>query len=137
MAVLLPSHFLALLERNEGPIWVGEVPYDIAIRLRLKNHNVYLVRETLVHILDDHPDINIGTLMFLPFAISDGLWVQERAKPYVVIASYISAGIKNRHMVIMKIAANNTEVWISSFYRARAHQTTSLLKKGIVLRGHK
>lgn len=135
--MLLPSHFLALLERNEGPIWVGEVPYLIAERLGLKNHNVYLARGSLVHILDDHPDINIDTLMFLPLAINDGLWVQERAKPHVVISSYISPEIVNRHMVLMKIAAHNTEIWISSFYRARTHQIASLLKRGIILRDHK
>ena len=135
--MLLPSHFLDLLEHNEGPIWVGEVPYRIAKRLGLKNHNVYLAHGPLVHILDDHPDINVATLMFLPFAINDGLWVQERAKPHVVIASYVSPEIVNRHMVVMKITANNSEIWISSFYRAHTRQTASLLKKGIVLRGHK
>ena len=136
MALLFPSHFLGLLERNEGPIWVGEVPYQIANRLGLKTHNVYLTRGQLVHILDDHSDINIDTLMYLPIAINEGLWVQERAKPHVVIASYISPEIVNRHMVVIKIAANKTEIWISSFYRARAHQTASLLKRGVILRGH-
>jgi len=136
MAVLFPKHFLALLEHNEGPVWVGEVPYDIATRLGLKNHNVYLVRDSLIHILDGHPDINANTLMHLPLAIKNGLWVQERNDPRYVIVSYISPEIINRHTVVMKITANRSEIWLTSFYRARARQTMSLLKRGIILRDH-
>ena len=128
---------MGLLEGQPGPIWVGEVPYEIAVRLGLKNHNVYLTQNTLTHILDRHPDIEGYTLLLIPIILGRGLWVQERAKPNMVIASYYSPITEKRHMAVMKITANNSEVWLASFYRAHARQTVSLLKKGIILRAHK
>ena len=50
-----------LINRKRDPIWVGEIPYEVAAALGLANPNVYLLRESLMHIFDEHPDLTGAT----------------------------------------------------------------------------
>ncbi len=126
-----------LLSGERDPIRVGEIPYDIAIRLKLKNHNVYLSKLSLLHIFEEHADINRFTLLSIPFALRDGLLIQERKKPHIIVSSHLMEVTGKRHMTIMKITAEGTEIWVSTFHRAHARQTVALLKRGIILQSHK
>ena len=131
---MLEEHLLDLLEGKTGPIWVGEVPCDIAIRIGLKNYNVYLAQKTLIYILDSHPDIDCQALLSIPTALVHGIWFQERANPALVIASCYLEKPKARYQAVMKITKNNAGIWLSRFSRAHVNQTTSLLKQAIILR---
>lgn len=117
-------------------IRVGEIPFAVARQLRLLNHNVYLSASSLTHILRDHPDIDLFTLLELPFAIGQGLLVQERRKPHIILSCYQSSVHQRRFIVAMKTAANGTETWVSSFYKSRARQTRSVLNRGNILKPH-
>lgn len=117
-------------------IWVGEVPYDVAKRLSLKSHSVYLNRTALEHINKDHPDVDFYMLLDIPFAIRRGLLVRERAKPNVFLSCHQSIGLKRRMIVAMKIFENGAEIWVSSYYKSRDRQTKSILARGTVLKNH-
>lgn len=117
-------------------IWAGEMPYAVAKQLGLRNHNVYLSRESLAHILEKHPDVTLFTLLCLPIAIQRGLLVKERKNPRVVIVSYQDPESARRYLGALKTAAQECEVWVSSFYQGRKRQTRRILQRGDLLKEH-
>jgi hypothetical protein len=126
-----------LTNNYRDPIRVGEFPIEVAKLLNLKNHNVYLSRNSLLHIQKTHPDIDHFTLLNLPFGIERGLLVQEKAKPHIVLSSFIESATNTRFISALKITQQGTEVWVSSFYRSSDRQTKSILQRGIILQNHK
>jgi hypothetical protein len=126
-----------LTNNHRDPIRVGAIPMEVAKFLSLKNHNVYLSRYSLIHILKDHPDIDHFALLNLPFAIERGLLVQERAKPHIILSSFLDTANRIRFISAMKIAQQGTEIWLSSFYRSSGRQTKSILRRGVILQNHK
>jgi hypothetical protein len=128
---------LANENNDRDPIRVGELPSHVAEVLNLKNHNVYLSRSSLLHIQDGHPDITHFDLLNLPFAIDRGLLVQEIERPHMIIALYLNAISEIRFTIALKISQNGTEIWVSSFYRTKARQTKSILRRGRLLQKHK
>ncbi len=125
-----------LQDGKRDPIWVGEMPYYVAVKLGLKNHNVYLSLESLRHILEERNHVPLLALLNLPFTIQRGLLIQEKKKPTIILASYFNAEIRKRYITAMKIKANATEIWVHSFYRSSKRQTKSLLRRGTILKNH-
>jgi hypothetical protein len=135
MALTLED-LIALQNGERDPVVVGQIPYDVAIKLSLRNHNIYLSGNSLEHILQDHSDISLIDLLHLPFAVSRGLLVREKAKQNVIVASYLDHETGRRFISALKIAQAGTEIWVSSFYRSKARQTKRLLSRGEILKTH-
>jgi hypothetical protein len=135
MALTLED-LMALQNRERDPIVVGQIPFAVANKLGLRNHNIYLSGASLEHILHAHSDISMIDLLHLPFAVTRGLLVREKAKQNVIVASYLDQETGRRFFSAMKIAQAGTEIWISSFYRSKARQTKRLLSRGEVLKTH-
>ena len=125
-----------LIAGERDPIVVGQIPFNIASGLSLRNHNVYLSANSLRHVLEEHPDISLIDLLHLPFAISKGMLARERAKPNIVVASYLDGETGKRFISVIKIVQSGTEVWISSFYRSKERQTKRILSRGEILKTH-
>lgn len=125
-----------LKQRYRNPIHVGSIPYAVAKHLELKNSNVYLSLKSYKHIQEDHPDISDYDLLMIPLAIQYGLLVTEYKKPNIIMCSYFDPNIGKRYIISVKFAANKTEVWVCSMYRAKLRQTRTLLKKGEILKTH-
>jgi hypothetical protein len=125
-----------LIAGERDPIVVGQIPFDVAARLLLRNHNVYLSANSLRHVLKEHPDVSLIDLLHLPFAIAKGMLVQEKAKTNVIVASYLDSETGKRFIAVMKIVQKGTEVWISSFYRSKKRQTKRILSRGNILKTH-
>jgi len=77
-----------LIDRKQDPICVGSFPRSVAEQLKLLIADVYLSRDSLVHIFEEHPDLTKYDLLHVPFLLQRGLIVQETATPKFVIASY-------------------------------------------------
>lgn len=118
------------------PIVAGEMPYVVARQLGLKNHTAYLSLKSLRHILDEHADIDLFSLLHLPFAIQKSMLIQDRQRPNVIMMAYQDPQSYRRYTGSLKIAAQECEVWISTFYRAHPRHTKSLLKRGVMLKAH-
>jgi hypothetical protein len=126
-----------LANNYRDPVRVGEIPSQVAKALGLRNYNVYLSRSSLFHIQEAHPDIDHFALLNLPLAIELGLLIQEIERPHMIIVSYLNSVIEMRFVAALKISQNGTEIWVSSFYRAKSRQTKSILRRGRVLQNHK
>lgn len=126
-----------LANNHRDPIRVGILPNKVAALLAIRNHNVYLSRSSLVHIQKNHPDIDFFRLLNLPFAIGSGLLVQEIARPHMLLSSYQVPNDDIRFVTAMKILKSGTEIWVSSFYRVKARQTKSILRRSKILQNHK
>ena len=114
----------------------GETPFAELEKLGWPSPIVYLSRQSLYHINQQHPDVTDFDLLQLPNVISSGLLVQEKAKPNILIA--ISGIGEHRFAVVMKRASKtNFDVWISSARKLRTRQTASILRRGGVVRSHK
>ena len=125
-----------LSSRQRDPIRVGELPFEVAIKIGLSNHGVYLSRQSYQHIIDAHGDIDDYKLLLLPQMLKNGLIVQENAKQNVIIISYLDMSLGLRYVAALKIVQSNTEVWVSSMYRAKKRQTKSLILRGTILKNH-
>lgn len=126
-----------LANNYRDPVTVGMVPFDVAAHLGIKNHSVYLSRGSLLHIRLQHPDIDHFKLLNLPFAIENGLLVQEIARPHMLLSSYKLPLEDIRYVTALKILKAGTEIWVSSFYRVKARQTKSILRRSRILQSHK
>ncbi|MEO9167204.1 MAG: hypothetical protein ABI230_02250 [Aestuariivirga sp.] len=136
MSLLLSS----LQELNAGlfdPIRVGEIRFDTAQKLGLKNHGTYLSKISLDHIFFKHKDVTYYDLQCIPLALAKGLVVQEIQKPHVLLCSYENPVNGKRYICSMKVITAKTEVWITSFYRSDIGQTKKLLERGIVIQTHR
>ena len=125
-----------LRSRQRDPIRVGELPFDVATQLGLLNHGVYLSRQSYFHIISAHGDIDDYRLLLLPQILKNGLIVQENTKRNILVVSYLDQNSGLRFVTALKIAQSNTEVWVSSMYRAKRRQTKSILRRGTVLKTH-
>jgi hypothetical protein len=119
------------------PISVGMIPTEVAELLGIKSHAVYLSCSSLNHIQQSHPDIDYFKLLHLPLAIERGLLVQEIARPYILLSSYKVPNEDIRYVTALKILKAGTEIWVSSFYRVKARQTKSILRRSRILQKHK
>ena len=135
MALTLED-LMALQNGERDPVVVGQIPYDVAIKISLRNHNIYLSGNSLQHILHAHSDISMIDLLHLPFAVSRGLLVREKAKQNVIIASYLDRETGRRFISALKIAQAGTEIWVSSFYRSKIRQTKRVVARGEILKNH-
>jgi hypothetical protein len=134
--VLILEDIEDLRSRQRNPIRVGELPFEVATKLGLLNHGVYLSRQSYQHIINAHGDIDDYKLLLLPQILKQGLIVQEDAKQNVLVISYLDQSSGLRYVTALKIAQSNTEVWISSMYRAKRRQTKRILKRGTILKNH-
>ena len=125
-----------LKQKIRHPIHVGNIPYAVANHLELKNSNVYLSLDSYNHIQEEHPDITDYDLLLLPLIIEYGMLVSEYEKPNIIMSSYFDPHIGKRFIASVKMAANKTEVWALSMYRARQRQSRALLKRGALLKAH-
>ncbi len=135
MALLL-SDINDLRQKIRNPIHVGSLPYAIAKKLDLKNSNVYLSLDSYNHIKKKHADISDFDLLLFPFIIQHGLLAVEVRKPTIIMCSYLEPHIGKRYIASLKIAANKTEVWALSLYRARSRQTKVILKRATMIKSH-
>ena len=125
-----------LKQKNRNPIHVGSLPYAIAKKLELKNSNVYLSLDSYNHIKKKHKDISDFDLLLFPFVIQHGLLAVERDKPTIIMCSYLEPHMGKRYLASLKIAANKTEIWALSMYRAKAHQTKVILQRATMIKSH-
>jgi hypothetical protein len=135
MALTLED-LIALQKGERDPIVVGQIPFVVASGLGLRNHNIYLSRGSLRHVLEEHSDISLIDLLHLPFAISRGLLVRENAKPNVIIVSYLDNETGRRFISALKITQAGTEIWVSSFYKSKIRQTKRVIARGTILKTH-
>lgn len=126
----------ALENRWRDPVVVGDLPYEVCELLQLGTTAVYLSLVSLLHIRDEHPDMDDITLLRLPFALRNGLIVQETKKSNHLLCCYQPSETEKRFIAALKIAKPAREVYVSSFYRGRERQTRSILKRGKVLKTH-
>ena len=117
-------------------IWAGEVPADVGRQLGLRNRDVSLNARTLRHIYGDHPDVIPHEILKIPIDLKEGLWLQERAKPNLVIVSRYDAMQRTRYMTIMRTSGAGTEMWVAGYYRVNARQMAALFKRCRMLRSH-
>lgn len=125
-----------LRSRQRDPIRIGELPFEVATQLGLFNHGVYLSHQSYYHIIKAHRDIDDYKLLLLPQILKNGLIVQENAKRNVLVISYFDQSSGLRYVTALKIAQSNTEVWVSSMYRAKRRQTKRILQRGTILKNH-
>ena len=126
----------ALLEGRRNPVHVGELPIEVAEAVGVVTPNVYLALERINHIFNKHRDVTKFDLLILPTMIQSGLIVRENKSKTILVASYVHPVTNKRYVAPMKIANNNCEVWISSFYRVSDRQTKALLKRSKILKTH-
>jgi hypothetical protein len=103
----------ALLGLERDPVWVGELPYEVANRLGIKNPSVYLSIERIWHIFERHPDITKFDLLHLPFVIRNGFLLREKEKQNCLIANYQIPDDRRRVIAPLKIANQECEIWVS------------------------
>ncbi len=130
------SQFYDLLAKRTDPIEVGRLPIEVAQHISASLRNVYLSNYSLVHIMQDHPDVTFMDLLIITPMLADGLWIAER-KPNMACVSYVHPETGIRYIGAVKCAAGGFEVYLSTFHRSRKRQTTSLLKRGPILQSHK
>ncbi len=116
---------------------VAELSQKILEKLGWRSPIVYLSKVSLLHISEAHPDITDFDLLLLPKIIADGLLIQETKRKNILIASLQLDGADIRLVAILKRAETNFDIWIQSVHRTRKRQTTSLLKRGTMIKKHK
>jgi hypothetical protein len=126
----------SLFRGDCDPIQVGEIPNIVSKELNIIVPYVYLSLNTAQHIFNDHPDIDKFDLLHMPFAIRRGMLLQECRKPRVLISCYQTTNPQKRFITVMKRAAKDTEIWISTFHRAHRRQTISIQKRAQLLKKH-
>ncbi|WP_020085706.1 hypothetical protein [Hyphomicrobium zavarzinii] len=112
---------------------VGELPNAVREALGLSVPDVHLSTESLEHINKDHPDVNDFDLLHLPFAIKNGLLLRENKKPSILLAFYKVPEDERYYIAAFKLAEKGSEIWLSSFYRAKKNQHIKLRRKATVL----
>lgn len=121
--------------RNGHPRQVGTLPDTVWKSLGWKCPWVYLGQSGLDHIAKRHPDVTDFDLLWLPLAIASGAIVTVTKNPRLVLVGYHAEG--NRfYMSALKEAQLTTEIWVSSFYRAKQEKVTRIERKGRLLRRH-
>jgi hypothetical protein len=125
-----------LIDRKQDPICVGSFPRSVAEQLKLRIADVYLSRDSLVHIFEEHADLTKYDLLHVPFLPQRGLIVQETAKPKFVIASYKDPDSHRRFVGVVKILFSGAESYLVSFRRAKRGQAKLFLKRGNILKTH-
>ena len=134
MGILLLGDLYDLAAGNKPIIWMGEVPFEIAQKLRLTHQSVYMNRLGLLHIFDEHPDVIPYEILKVPFDLKNGLWLQERANPNVFIVSREDLEQNKRYMVVLKSYEKGSEMWVSSYHRVHEKQTRSHMNRCNILR---
>jgi hypothetical protein len=118
-------------------IEIGQLPQHVAKALGLKNPLVYLSRDSLGHIRQEHPDLTDVELLLASRAIATGLLIREKNKPYLLACFQHPEDANRRYKANMKIAAGNADMWLTTFHRTHPRQTRALLQRGEILRKHK
>ena len=136
MGTLILQDLADLLSDYKPNIWAGEVPYEVAQKLRLTHQDVYMNKRALVHILTDHPDIDHWDVLTIPIALRSGLWLQEVDRPNIVLVSHFDNHRGKRFVTAMKTYEHGSEMWVSSYYRSHVRQTAGMLKRCRILRSH-
>lgn len=134
MGVFVLEDLEELAAGRKPSLYVGDVPVEVATQLSLLNHKVSMNARALRHIYVDHPDMIPHEILKMPLDLKEGLWLQEIAKPNVIIVSRYDAIQGKRYMTIMKTHGGGTEIWVSGYHRAHARQTAALLKRCRMLR---
>jgi len=125
----------AVLEGKRNPIWIGRLPQQVALGLGLRVPNVYMDKAYAEKILSKD-EIDKFKILMLPFAISNGLLMQERDKPNILLANFNDPDSYRRYTAALKIANNNHEIWLSTFHRAHKKQTRAQKKRSRILKNH-
>jgi hypothetical protein len=95
-------------------VWVGAIPWSVSVQLKIANPNVYCDYDQLQHIIKEHSHVTPISLLHLPFVISRGLLIQETVRPHIIRCSYQDPASHRRFVAAVKIANQNTEVWLST-----------------------
>jgi hypothetical protein len=94
---------LSLLKDNkQKTVLVGYVPDVVATQMSLSMKEVYLSKQSMDHIFQEHPDINGFDLLHIPNALDHGMIVQEKAKPHCLIISYMDPDTHRRFVFAVK-----------------------------------
>lgn len=136
MGALVLEDLEDLLTGVKRMVWVGEVPTEVSLKLNLLHQHVYMNKLGLLHIHNRHPDVLPYEVLKIPMDLKNGLWLQEADAPNVIIVSRFDEIQQKRYMTVMKTFKSGAEMWVSSYYRAHARQTASLLKRCRILRSH-
>jgi len=102
---------------------------------------VYLSRDSLAHINEDHSDIADHDLLIAPFVLKYGLFLREVRKKKnpqqeAYLASYVGEHSQKRVGLSLKIAKPDREVLMTSFYRVKPRQMKAWLKRCQIVKYH-
>lgn len=129
---------IMLGQGNWNKIVVCSVETLVAVAMRAKHtRNVYLSRESYLHIRDQHPDISLDDLeMLLPDAINHGLVIVEGQRPHFATICYQSTVESRRYAIALKSTKDGREIYIRSVHRMDDRQTKAFLDRGVPVRLH-
>ena len=130
----------AVIERLVDGVWskivVCRVDPVIAVAPRARpTADLYLSRETLLHVLDEHK-VPVEDLTLLADAVNRGLVIAERKRARFATICYQSEVEGKRYIAPIKATVDGSEMYVMSFHRSRDGQTKSLLKRGEAIRFH-
>lgn len=124
-----------LMNNPEGTLAVGPLPNEVASHFGCRIGIAQLSHRSLHHILDDHSDIDLLTLLCMPEMIRKGLWIADRPNGACVVYQppdqwelFYASGLK--------VVGDGFEPYMGSFYRIGKRQIAAKRKRGVVLREH-
>jgi hypothetical protein len=118
------------------PIVLGDLPYIVAIHMRLRVTKAYLSKDSLEHINTEHPDITDIDLLIVADAIRHGWFMQEKAKRRFFLCWYTDRYTGQKYAAVFKVAMPDREAYLVSFRKGRKHQTRAWQERCITIKTH-
>lgn len=116
---------------------VGPLAHEGVSYLKAAISDVSISRESLIHIDKKHFDITDFEIITMAYGLQNGLFISDIRKENCLIINYIYPDNRIRYKMVIKSAANGTELWVSTFHRLRERQTKALLSRGHIIKKHK
>lgn len=124
-----------LLSGQQSTIPVGRIVNQARLHLTQKTSTILLSSDSTRHILSKHGDhMEPSTLLLLPDALRNGLWIADRHNSCRISFFEKDSGV--RYLAALKVTRDKKEVFVTTFHRAQKGQTKALLKRGNLLRQH-
>jgi hypothetical protein len=117
-------------------IAVGDLSIEAAEEMGVYTTMVYLSRESLQHINEEHPDISDTDLLIASLVIKDGMVMREKSKTNAYVCSYEEPYSRLRYVATLKVAAPDREILMTSFRRSRKRQTKAFLRRCKLIKKH-
>jgi len=126
---------IARLLSGSDSIPAGRLINQARRHISQKTNTVLLSSDTTRHILTKHGDhVEPSTLLLLPDALKNGLWIADRERSCRI--TYVEPRTGIRFLIAIKATKNRQEVYVGTLHRCAKGQTKALLKRGNILRPH-